>query len=180
MRTRSAEGFSLVELMVVVGLISLMAGIAIPEINAGMRRYAVTSASQQIASAVRTARFQAVSQNRSLRVRFNCPAAGQFRIVEVTGTAADTAANRCDAAAYAFPDTDAATRPNLDGPVQVLPGGVSITSALDLQVDTTGRITPLTGCPSCALGTAPASIVVGNSYGSRTLSVSGSGQVVLP
>jgi prepilin-type N-terminal cleavage/methylation domain-containing protein len=179
-RTQHEAGFSLVEVMVVVGVVGLMAGIAIPEITAGMRRYAVTSASQQIASAIRTARFQAVSQNRAMRIRFNCPTTGQYRIVEVTGGAADTAGNRCDTAAYPYPDTDPAARPNLDGPVQQLPGGTQITSTNDLQFDTSGRALPLTGCPTCATGAAPASIVVGSSYGTRTLSVSGNGQVVLP
>jgi prepilin-type N-terminal cleavage/methylation domain-containing protein len=180
MARRGDAGYSLIEVMVVAGLVSVMAGIAIPEITAGLRRYAVTSAAQQIASTVRTARFQAISQNRTLRVRFNCPAAGQYRIIEVTGGAADTAGNRCDAATYPFPDTDASTRPNLDGPVLELPRGTAISTAIDLQIDTNGRISPLSGCPSCAVGTAPSAITVGNSYGNRTITISGSGQVVLP
>ena len=53
-----------------------------------------------------------------MRVRFNCPATGQMRVVEVTGNAAiDTAGDRCDLGAYPYPDTDASTAPNNDGPV---------------------------------------------------------------
>ena len=61
--------------------------------------------------------------NRPLRVRINCPATGYIRTVEVLGTAADTAANRCLITAYPFPaaDTDMMTRPNYDGPVRMLP-----------------------------------------------------------
>ena len=173
-------GFTLIEILLIVGLTSVLASIAIPEITAGMRRYDVTTASQQIASAVRTARFQAISQNRTLRVRFNCPAVGQFRIVEVVGSAIDSAGNRCDPAVYRYPDTDAANRPNLDGPLQVLPRGTAFTAPDDLQIDTSGRITPLTGCPTCATAAPPASVVVGNSYANRTISISGSGQVTLP
>jgi Tfp pilus assembly protein FimT len=180
-RTQHEAGFSLVELLVIAGLVAVMAGIAIPEITAGMRRFAVTSASQQVASAIRTARFQAVSQNRTMRVRFNCPAAGQYRIVEVVNGAADTAGNRCDTAAYPYPpDQDPATVPNLDSSVMELGRGVQVTSVTDLQIDTAGRVSPLTGCPACAVGTAPSAIVVANSYASRTITVSGSGQVLLP
>ena len=56
--------------------------------------------------------------NRVIRVRTNCPAAGYIRSVEVLGTAADTAGNRCMTTGYPFPpaDTDIMTRPNFDGP----------------------------------------------------------------
>ena len=41
-----------------------------------------------------------------------------MRVVEVTGNAAiDTAGDRCDLSAYPYPDTDASTAPNNDGPV---------------------------------------------------------------
>ena len=39
-----------------------------------------------------------------MRVRFNCPSTGKFRILEVTGVATtDNATNRCDATAYPSP-----------------------------------------------------------------------------
>lgn len=176
-----AAGFSLVELLITAALISVLGAVAAPTIAAGMRRYTLISASQQVASTIRSARYQAVGKNRTLRVRFNCPAVGQFRLVEVTGNAAiDTAANRCDPAAYPFPDPNAAALPNLDGPVLLLPQGAEFGALSDLQVDVAGRITRLTGCPVCATAAPPATIAVSNGSESRTITVSASGQVQLP
>ena len=52
--------------------------------------------------------------------------------MEVLGTAADSAANRCLATAYPFPaaDIDVMTRPNFDGPVRTLPNGATVTTAI--------------------------------------------------
>ena len=74
-RTRT-DGFSLIELMIVVGLIAVLAGVAAPAVAAGMRRYSLITASQQIASTIRAARYQAVGRNVRLRVRFNHPQNG--------------------------------------------------------------------------------------------------------
>ena len=101
-------GFSLIELLIVVGLVAVVAGMAVPTIAAGMRRYSLISASQGVASTIRSARFQAVAKNRTLRVRFNCPEAGQYRVVEFTASPIiDATANRCDPNVYPFPDPDA-------------------------------------------------------------------------
>lgn len=83
-RTRT-HGFSLIELMIVVGLIAVLTGISVPMIAAGMKRYSLISASQQVVSTIRSARNQAVGKNVSLRVRFNSPAAGQYQIVDTAG-----------------------------------------------------------------------------------------------
>jgi prepilin-type N-terminal cleavage/methylation domain-containing protein len=180
MRRAEVAGFSLIEVLVVIALIAILAGMTGPTIAAGMRRYEVISAAQQLASTIRSARYQAVAKNRTLRVRFNCPAVGQYRLVEFIGTAADSAADRCTTAAYPYPDPDASALPNLDGPVQFLPQNMQFGAFSDLQIDTNGRIARLTGCPACAVAASPATIVVSNSYGSSTISVSASGQVTLP
>ena len=170
--------------MIVVCLIAVLAAMSGPVISAGMERYALISASQQVADTVRAARLQAVAKNRTLRVRFNCPAAGQYRIVEVVGDAVvDNAANRCDENAYPFPAPDAnpATLPNLDGAVQRLPFGATFTGLDDLEVNTLGRVTPLAGCPACMglAGTAPGAVGVSNGHADqdRTITVSRSGRV---
>lgn len=144
-----------------------------------MRLYALNSSAQTVVSAVRSARYTAVAKNRTVLVRFNCPAANQFRLVEVLGTADDSAANRCTEAAYPFPDPDAAVRPDVDGPVLTLSSDASFGAAQDLEIDTSGRVNPLVGCPACVAAAAPATIVVTNGSQTRTLTVSRDGQVLL-
>ena len=113
------EGFSLVELMIVVGLIAVMAGVAVPSVTAGMRRYSLTTASQQVVSTIRAARLQAVGTNATLRVRFNHPATGQYQVLD----AADAAV----------------------GDVQFLPDGADFSSVSgDIEIDTSGRTTAVT------------------------------------
>jgi hypothetical protein len=72
---------------------------------------------------LQTARLKAVSLNRPMRVRFNCPASGQFRLVEVIGIAGtDNSTTRCDQVQYPYPgpqDNDPTT-PQADGPIQYL------------------------------------------------------------
>ena len=95
----------------------------LPNMRVGMSARAVERTLQM-------ARLKAVSTNRAMRVRFNCPAAGQFRMVEVIGTpgtpaAADAdgaAATRCSVASYPHPDQATGTFdiPNNDGPLQEL------------------------------------------------------------
>ena len=80
----------------------------------------LSEATRLVERELQTARLKAVSTNRRLRVRPNCPATGYIRTVEVLGTAADTASGRCSQTTYPFPpsDQDMITRPNFDGPVR--------------------------------------------------------------
>ena len=77
--TSRENGFSLTELMIVGALIAVMAAVAIPSIAGATRQYAVTTASQQVASAIRAARVQAVGRNQLLHVDFDA-AAGTFQV----------------------------------------------------------------------------------------------------
>jgi prepilin-type N-terminal cleavage/methylation domain-containing protein len=76
------RGFTLIEILIVTAVIGVLAATTVPAIAAGMARYEVLSATQQVASTIRTARFQAVGKNMILRVRFDFPAAGQYQIVD--------------------------------------------------------------------------------------------------
>ena len=118
-RARSS-GFTLVELMLVVGLISVLAAATAPSIAGGMRRFTLTTASQQVASTVRTARYQAIGRNVTLRVRFDFPSAGQYQILD---------------------DMDAEV-----GPVRFLPNGAVFSAVSgDLEINAQGRVTALAG-----------------------------------
>lgn len=70
----TAAGFTLIEALIVVALVSVLAGVAAPLIAGGMARYNLTSAAQQVASTIRSARFQAVGRNARLRIVFNAAA----------------------------------------------------------------------------------------------------------
>jgi type IV fimbrial biogenesis protein FimT len=113
----NAAGFSLIEALIVVGLVSIVAAASAPTVAEGITRYTITSASQQVASTIRGARFQAVGRNTALQVRFNFPAAGQYQVVDMANAAV--------------------------GEVQMLPNSVTFGQATtDLQVTTSGRMAP--------------------------------------
>ena len=142
-----ADGFSLIEIMLVVGLVAVMAGMSAPAITAGMRRYTLLSTIQEVASTIRAARYQAVGRNQTIRVRFNHPATDQYQVL-----------NGADAAV---------------GDVQYLPDGASVSVSGDLEIGTSGRMTPLAGG-------SPATITVSNTYETVLITVSASGRVQTP
>lgn len=108
----------------------------LPNVRVGMSARAVERQLQ-------TARLKAVSSNRAIRVRFNCPAQGQFRMVELIGTpslptAADgdgQAATRCSPASFPHPDTATGVFdiPNHDGPVLQLEPNVEFVAVQTLE-----------------------------------------------
>ena len=116
------------------------------------------------------ARLKAVTSNRTMRVRFNCPSPGLYRVVEVVNNAAiDNAADRCSSTTYPYPDPNPAALPDLDGPVMVLRGGITFGGVQDLGIAPTGRVTALTGA-------VPATIGVTNSYETQKVTVSATGR----
>ena len=168
---RLADGFTLLELMLVVGISAVLVGAAVPSILVARQRMELSGAVHEVAQTVQSARLTALSSGRTMRVRFNCPAAGQYRVVEVVGNATiDNATNRCDTGTYPYPDTDPANRPNTDGPVLVLRGGVTFSQVVNLDIAPTGRLTP-------ASGTTPVSIILARGNATQTLTLSASGRV---
>jgi prepilin-type N-terminal cleavage/methylation domain-containing protein len=112
---RNTAGFTLIEALVVMALISVLAGMTAPAVTAGMKRYEVISASQQVAGTIRSARYQAVGKNMILKVRFDYPDAGQFQVVD---------------------SDDAAI-----GSVQYLDDDIQFGDFTDLEFSTAGRLT---------------------------------------
>ena len=89
------DGFTLIELLLVVGLIAVLAATTAPSIAGGMRRFTLTSASQQVASTIRTARYQAVGRNTTVRVRFDYPGSGQYQILDGSDAESSVLRSRC-------------------------------------------------------------------------------------
>ena len=137
----SARGFSLIELMMVVAVAATLMTVAVPVMSNLTESSKLSSAVRELERELQGARLKAVTVNRILRVRTNCPSAGFYRTVEYLNSGADTAADRCLTTAYPYPaDTDLMTRPNYDGPQRLLPHGATFPSlVLEFHPDGTAQ-----------------------------------------
>jgi prepilin-type N-terminal cleavage/methylation domain-containing protein len=156
------RGFTLIELLLTVALIGVAAAIAIPSMNNALDRNKVITSAELLAGQMREARLAAISHNRPFRLLFNCPEAGAYRMLEVTGDATiDNAADRCST-----------SQPN-DGPPVHMPAGVDFNGfdPKDLQISPRGQVFPING------GLLP--LMYDVTYGSytRTVSITGTGRV---
>jgi len=139
-------GFSLVDIMVAVSVMAILAAGALPALVNVADSMKLGQGQRDVYQEMQTARLVAVASNRPMRIRFNCPAAGQFRLTELIGTPSkpdfnDTANDRCSDIKWKYPanDNDPTSRPNHDGPVRQLPNKVSFgaTSTLEFWPDGT-------------------------------------------
>jgi type II secretory pathway pseudopilin PulG len=142
---RTSVGFTLVDLAVVMAIIGILSAIAVPQVARIGDAIALGEAQRLIQSELQRARLKSVTTNRVIRVRFNCPANGQFRMVELVGTstipaAADVAANRCSETAYPYPsaDTNPITLPNQDGPIRRINSAVSFVNLPTIEFRPSG------------------------------------------
>lgn len=181
MRTtmRSERGYSLNELLLTVAVAATLMGMAVPiltDVSEGSR---FNASVRMVERELQSARLKAVTSNVVLRVRTNCPSAGYVRIVEVLGTAADQAGNRCSTTAYPFPaaDNELATRPNHDGPARVLPQGTTV-SDMVLQFSPDGTVMQVVAnAPQRIDGTV--TMTVQRNYKSKSVTINGAGKIQL-
>jgi prepilin-type N-terminal cleavage/methylation domain-containing protein len=176
---RLDRGFTLTELMLTVATVATLAAIGVPIVSDLTADIKVNEAARAVERELQDARLRAVSSNRGLRVRMNCPAAGQLRTVEYLNTSADTASNRCSPTVYPYPagDDDILTRPNYDGPVRVLPWSTTVTSLI-IEFRPDGTAMNVVSDTATAMST-PVSIVVTRSSRTRTITVNGAGKIQL-
>jgi prepilin-type N-terminal cleavage/methylation domain-containing protein len=176
---RSDRGFTVVEMLMVVAMIGILGAMAMPVMKDVTASIKLGEASRMVERELQDARMKAVSSNRVIRVRMNCPAVGYIRSVEVLGTAADNASNRCSATAYPFPaaDTDIMTRPNFDGPVRTLPNAATVTSSV-IQFSPDGTaMSVVNGTPTTIA--APITITISRQNSSKRVTVNNAGKVQL-
>jgi type II secretory pathway pseudopilin PulG len=132
---RAADGFTLLDTLVTASLLVVLAAMAVPILQNMTDGMKLGQGAREVERELQAARLKAVTTNRPIRVRFNCPVAGQYRVVELIGTpsvpaAEDSAANRCQDTVYPFPpaDREPVTLPNHDGPLKRLDSTLSFGS----------------------------------------------------
>lgn len=185
---REQRGFTLIDIMATIMVLGIIFAMTVPTMIASLDRLKLGQAAREVEREIHTAKSRAVSKGRVMRIRFNCPSAGRYRVTELIGTAsvpaaADTAANRCDPTAY--PDTPAdsnpMTFPNLDGPVRFLPSDVTFTASQTIEFwpDGTARQEVGTTLPWPLIPTTGIDIELTRKNDTATISVNGLGKILL-
>jgi prepilin-type N-terminal cleavage/methylation domain-containing protein len=158
---RSERGYTLIEVLITVGMIGVVTAISLPVFMESNARSNLWSGAERVGAAIRQARLKAISTNTSFRVAFDCPAANEVRTLIMTGDVAiDNDAGRCNT-----------TRAGDSGVIE-LPTGVAYDVGATTSLQVTGR-----GVFSSNGGAIPSVITVTHGGATRTLTVSGTGQI---
>ena len=187
-KIHSRAGFTLIDIMVTITVMAIIMAGALPALINVADSMRLGQGQRDVYQEMQTARLVAVASNRPMRIRFNCPAAGQYRLTELIGSIAapdlnDTANDRCSDVKWTFPanDNDPTSRPNHDGPVRRLPTNVTFgaTSILEFWPDGTVHKQVGTENPWTAVPTAGTAITVVKNTVVKTISVNGLGKILL-
>ena len=155
-RLTSAAGFTIVDMLATLAIIGTVSAMAVPQVIDAVDSMRLGMSLRDVERELQFARLKAVSTNRPMRVRFDCPSAGKIRAVELIGTPAipdandaDAVLNRCSETAYPYLPTGAdhsrLTRPNNDGPVRTLYPGTTFTAKQTLEFWPNGTVHTTTG-----------------------------------
>ena len=177
-------------MLLIAAMIGIVAAMAVPGLLNGVDRLRLGMATRDVQSELQSARLKAVSANTLMRVRFDCPAAGQFRMVERIGAPfADTipaddtdanAAQRCSLTNYPIKRgaTGRVTKPNNDGPIRTLQQGVTFSAqqVIEFWPDGSVHVSSATN-PWPQVAAAGAAITLAKGSTTKTITVTGLGNI---
>jgi len=137
---QSRGGFTLIDTVVTMTVLMILMATAVPMVIDVTQTMKLGEAQRSVEFEMNNARLTAVSSNRPMRIRFNCPANGKYRVVELIGSpshpdANDSAGDRCSDTKWKYPanDNEPVTRPNHDGAVHTLPSQVTFSAVVNLE-----------------------------------------------
>jgi len=145
---RSARGFSVLELMLVVGIIGIVSGISVIQIGNTLPGMKSDGAMRVVMSQLNTARNLAVAQRRYMRVNFLQPS--QIQIVRVEVNSSGTVTGTTTLSTVNF--EGGVTYNKISGLIDT-PDGLGMASAVDfgtattIQFSTDGSLVDQTGSP---------------------------------
>jgi prepilin-type N-terminal cleavage/methylation domain-containing protein len=179
------RGFSLIEVLAVVAVLGIIAAVAAPTITNSLEAMRLGASARELERQLQDARLKAVSTNRRIRVRTNCPATGEYRMVQVLGTTADASTSRCSESSYPFDASNQNPVTKLqDGPVKRLYTGVTVTfeqptggGGVEFWPD--GRAVVIDGAGVRSAITTPVIVTLTKRSNTKRISVNGLGKIQL-
>lgn len=167
--------------MMTVAISATVMAVALPSARTATDSMRISGAGRNVERELQTARLKAVSANRTVLVRLNCPQLKQFRTVEITGvTTTDSMSNRCDPTVFPYPgpkDDDQAT-PEADGPVRFLHPALTL-SGFDIQFSPDGAAMKMVNGVATPIGTTPVTITVAYANTTSMVTVNALGRIQL-
>jgi Tfp pilus assembly protein FimT len=189
----SPMGFSLIDMVATVAIIATVGGMAVPQVSNALDSMRLGMSLRDVERELQFAKLKAVSTQRPMRVRFDCPSAGSIRVVELLGTPAapdandaDAVTGRCSETTYPYSPTGAdssrLTRPNNDGPVRRLYPGATFTAKQTLEFWPNGTVH--TACQAACSNTAATKIgtvtlTLSRKSKTKNITVNGLGKILL-
>lgn len=192
-RRRTAEsGYTLVDQLMTIALIGTVSAIAVPALTNAVEGQRLGIDTRNVERELQIARLGAVTADRPIRVRFDCPSAGGYRRVELLGSISDESsgddadnqgARRCDLTLYPYPaaSPDPLVRPKNDGPLRRLNSSVAFTSTQTLEFWPNGTVHVAIGAapgqPWPQLGATPATLTLTKGTTTKNIVVNSLGKI---
>lgn len=190
-RVSSAKGFSIIDMIASVAVIATVSAIAVPQVSTALDSMRLGMSLRDVERELQFARLKSVATNRPMRIRFDCPAAAQIRVVEVIGTSAapdandlDSVTNRCSETTYPYRPTGAdssrLTRPNNDGAVRRMYEGTTFTAkqTLEFWPDGTVHTACQAACDTSGTKIGTVTLTLSRKSKTKNITVNGLGKIL--